>query len=190
VSTYRLDDRCSIIGRDYCLRNRFHINSEPTHTPIKKYVGVKWPEIEADHSSPSSGEVKNAWGNFGVLTRIQICDEWNGEHKQTVNGQQAWKLFSQTYVHRAVWLLVLSLHCLGGHRVFRFVLSSILEIQICWYDVVKETNIKAKKLNHKYHINYSVLIRICLSCEKEYVIGIVGMRTPCILIISFLFTVP
>jgi hypothetical protein len=38
----------------------------PTQPPIQwvggdPYLGVKWPGREADRSSPSSAEVKNAW---------------------------------------------------------------------------------------------------------------------------------
>jgi len=40
---------------------------EPTQTPIQWVSGalssdVKWPGPEADRSTPSSAEVKNAWG--------------------------------------------------------------------------------------------------------------------------------
>jgi hypothetical protein len=33
----------------------------PIHYSIKWAPGVNWPNREADHSPPSSAEVKNAW---------------------------------------------------------------------------------------------------------------------------------
>jgi hypothetical protein len=40
----------------------------PTQSPIQwvpgaLFLGVKWPGREADHSPPSSAEVKNAWSH-------------------------------------------------------------------------------------------------------------------------------
>jgi hypothetical protein len=55
---------------------------------MKRYVGVNWPEIQADHSPPTNVEVRNAWRNFGVVIQIQILDEWSGQRKQTENGPQ------------------------------------------------------------------------------------------------------
>jgi hypothetical protein len=44
----------------------FRTNLGPTQPPIQWVtgafpLGVKWPRREADHSRPSSAEVKNAW---------------------------------------------------------------------------------------------------------------------------------
>jgi len=39
----------------------FRPTLEPTQPPIQRIAGVKWPGRKADHSIPSSAEVKNAW---------------------------------------------------------------------------------------------------------------------------------
>jgi hypothetical protein len=47
----------------------------PTQPPIQWVpealsLEVKWPEREADHSSPSSIEVKNAWNSTSTLVDV------------------------------------------------------------------------------------------------------------------------
>jgi hypothetical protein len=48
----------------------------PTQPPLQRVPtvispGVKWPRREADHSSPSSAEVKNAW-SYTSIPLIQL----------------------------------------------------------------------------------------------------------------------
>jgi hypothetical protein len=69
-----MDDRSSILGRgrELFLRHRVQdwlwgptsLLSNGTLSP-----GVKWPGREADHSPPSSTEVKNAW-SYNSTSRI------------------------------------------------------------------------------------------------------------------------
>jgi hypothetical protein len=40
-------------------------------------MGVRQPEREADHSSPSSDEVKNAWSYNSTLLIRLLYKEWN-----------------------------------------------------------------------------------------------------------------
>jgi hypothetical protein len=43
------------------LRYSVQTGSRPTQPPIRWISGAKLPEREADHSSPSTAEVKNVW---------------------------------------------------------------------------------------------------------------------------------
>jgi len=61
--SYELDDRRSISDRGwdiFLLVIAPRPALEPTQSPIQWIAGVKRPEREADHSPPSSAEVKNA----------------------------------------------------------------------------------------------------------------------------------
>jgi hypothetical protein len=67
---YGLDDRGSVTGRGSWELFLFATASRPelgpTQPPIQRIpwalsLGVKRPRREADHSPPSSAEVKNAW---------------------------------------------------------------------------------------------------------------------------------
>jgi len=65
---YGLDDRGSIIGRfnEGILFTASRPILRPTQPPIQWVpealsLGIKWPGREADHSTPSTSEVKNAW---------------------------------------------------------------------------------------------------------------------------------
>jgi hypothetical protein len=68
---YRLDDRGSRVrfperAGNFSLHHRVQNGSgaHPASYPMgtRDSLGVKWPGREADHSSPSSAEVKYAWG--------------------------------------------------------------------------------------------------------------------------------
>jgi hypothetical protein len=67
---YGVDDQSSIPSRGndgtFLFTSRSRLALEPTQPPIQSvlralFLVVKWPGHEADHSHPSSAEVKNAW---------------------------------------------------------------------------------------------------------------------------------
>jgi hypothetical protein len=68
---YGLDDRVSRVrfpagAENFSLHQRVQNGSgaHPASYPMGtrgSFPGVKWPEREADHSPPSTAEVKNAW---------------------------------------------------------------------------------------------------------------------------------
>jgi hypothetical protein len=71
ASGYRLDDQGSEVrfpagAGNFPLHHRVQKALKPIQLPIKGEPGplsleAKWPGREADHSPPSSTEVKNAW---------------------------------------------------------------------------------------------------------------------------------
>jgi len=78
---YGLNDWVSIPGRcrDFCLSYRVQTGSG-AHWASFQWVpwaitsGVKWPELEADHSPLSSAKVRNVWSCTFTLPNIFTCD--------------------------------------------------------------------------------------------------------------------
>jgi hypothetical protein len=76
VNDFGLDDRSSIPGRGrvISLRHRVQTGSGTTQSPFQCLSLVKWLEPEADHSSPPSAEVKNAWKFTSIPPYIFLGD--------------------------------------------------------------------------------------------------------------------
>jgi hypothetical protein len=77
---YGLDNRSSITGKGrdfFFLRPRLYRLWGPLSILFNGYrdsfPGVKRPEREADHSPPSSAEVKNVWAHRNEKRQVHVC---------------------------------------------------------------------------------------------------------------------
>jgi hypothetical protein len=62
-----VDDRGSVPGKDsFLFATVSRPSMGPTQPPSQWVLGAKPPGCEADHSSPSSAEVKNAWSYTSI----------------------------------------------------------------------------------------------------------------------------
>jgi hypothetical protein len=72
---YGLDDRASFAGssREFFSSPQSPDQLGPTQPPIQRLLGVKQSGCEADHSPPSSAEVKNAWKYTSTLPYVLMA---------------------------------------------------------------------------------------------------------------------
>jgi len=114
LSLYGLDDRGSVPGRDFLFATSSRPALGPTQRPLQWVPrslssGVKRPRREADHSPPSSDEVKNAWRYTSTSIRL--------------HGVEKLYLYLMNYISVAV-ALDLPLACTGLLSLFHsFILS-------------------------------------------------------------------